>query len=194
MLVEAVARALADPVDLLSGESARVLARGVGVRSRPRRRLGLMPTMSASLPGERAARLPPPPTRIGGRGCCTGFGQRVVGADRVVLADEVERARRSSTRLTTAIASPRRSIRVPRRVVGEIERGVVGRHPAGAEAELEATLGQHVERRRFLGDDRRMLVVVAEHEHADPQRVGDRGRERRARPSARAPCPRSDRA
>ena len=32
---------------------------------------------------------------------------------------------------------------------------VVGRHPAGADAELEATAGEHVERGRLLGDARR---------------------------------------
>ena len=61
---------------------------------------------------------------------------------------------------------------------GQIERGVVGRHPARADAELEPAVGQHVERRGLLGHDRRVLVVVAQHEHADAKRVGDRGRDR----------------
>ena len=58
---------------------------------------------------------------------------------------------------------------------------VVGGHPPRADAELEPAVGQQVERRRFVGEHDRVLVVVAEHERADAQRVGDRGRVRRSR-------------
>ena len=70
-----------------------------------------------------------------------------------------------------------------RRVVGQTEHVVVGSHPPGAEAELQATVGKEVDRRRFLGQDRRMLVIVVEHQRADAQRGGVRGshRDRRHR-------------
>ena len=50
---------------------------------------------------------------------------------------------------------------------------VVGGHPTRADPELEPTVGEQVERRHLARAHNRMLVVVAEHERADAQRVGD---------------------
>ena len=52
---------------------------------------------------------------------------------------------------------------------------VVGLHPSGAEAELEAALAQHVEGGRLLGQDDRVPVVVAEDEGAHAQGGGGGG-------------------
>ena len=48
---------------------------------------------------------------------------------------------------------------------------VVGREPAGADPELDPSARQHVERGDLLGQHHRVLVVVVEHERADPQIV-----------------------
>ncbi len=56
-----------------------------------------------------------------------------------------------------------------RRVEGNPRGLVVGVHPAGADAELEAPVAQHVEGGGLFGQDRRMLVVVVEDQAADPQ-------------------------
>ena len=60
------------------------------------------------------------------------------------------------------------------RTPGGVEREagllVVGGHPARADAELEPAVGEQVDRRRLVGEHDRVLVVVAEHERADPQR------------------------
>ena len=65
------------------------------------------------------------------------------------------------------------------RTPGAVERHarllVVGGHPARADAELEPAVGEQVERRHLAREHDRMLVVVAEHERADAQRVGDGG-------------------
>ena len=61
-------------------------------------------------------------------------------------------------------------MRIPGESYGRPSAVVVGGHPAGAETELEPAAGQHVEGGGLLGDHRRMLVVVAEHEHPDAQR------------------------
>ncbi len=69
-------------------------------------------------------------------------------------------------------------------VVGQTRFVVVRTHPACAEAELEATVAQHVERGRFLGQHERMPVVVAEDERAHAQarrRAGDSGEGRNGR-------------
>ena len=57
---------------------------------------------------------------------------------------------------------------------------VVGAHPPCADADLETSFAEHVERRRLLCEDDRVAVVVAERERADAQRVG-RVRRRRDR-------------
>ena len=54
-------------------------------------------------------------------------------------------------------------------VVGQTRFVVVRAHPARAEAELETTVAQHVERGRLLGEHERMAVVVAEDERAHAQ-------------------------
>ena len=109
--------------------------------------------------------------------CLRGLGVRRVVGDPVVLAvvgellageallDDVQR-------LFEAVDAHRG------RVVLEPERVVVGLHPARADAELEPAVAQQVDRRGLLGEDRRVLVVVVEHERADLQRRGVRGRHR----------------
>jgi hypothetical protein len=47
-------------------------------------------------------------------------------------------------------------------VVGDARFLVVGFHPSGAQAHFEATLAQHIERGRLLGEDERVPVVVPE--------------------------------
>ncbi len=63
----------------------------------------------------------------------------------------------------------------PWRVVREARLFVVGLHPSGAEAELEAALAQDIERGRFLGQHEGVPVVVAEDERAQAQRGGGGG-------------------
>ena len=94
--------------------------------------------------------------------------------DPVVLAVERERTRREQA------LQDRDRLREPRDAhAGPVERHagllVVDGHPARADAELEATVGEQVERRHLARQHDRMLVVVAEHERTDAQRVGDRG-------------------
>ena len=55
------------------------------------------------------------------------------------------------------------------RVVGDARLLVVADHPAGTEADLDTTVGQHVHRGELLGEHDRVLVVVVEHERADAQ-------------------------
>ncbi len=62
-----------------------------------------------------------------------------------------------------------------RAVVGDARSLVVGGHPAGAEPDLQPSVGQHVDRRQLLGQHDGVLVVVVPHERADAQ-----GRRRRA--------------
>ena len=78
----------------------------------------------------------------------------------------------------TCSASSNRSTRTAGGSYGRPSCVVVGLHPARADAELEPAVAQQVDRRRLLGEDRRVLVVVVEHERADPQRRGVRGRHR----------------
>ena len=111
----------------------------------------------------------------------------------VVLAVERERA------VGEEPLEDRDRLREPRDAhAGAVERHagllVVGGHPARADAELEPAVGEQVERAGLACEHDRVLVVVAEHERADAQRVGDGGGVRRARPSARAGGRRSDRA
>ncbi len=73
----------------------------------------------------------------------------------------------------TFTASSKRSTRTRRRVVSEPGLFVVGLHPSGTEAELEAPLAQEVERRRLLGQHKGVAVVVTEDERAQAQ--GRRG-------------------
>ncbi len=56
---------------------------------------------------------------------------------------------------------------------------VVGRHPSCADAELEPAVRQQIERRGLTREHDGMLVVVAEHERADAERVGHGGRVRK---------------
>ena len=84
----------------------------------------------------------------------------------------------------TASPSTNRSMRTPGRSYGHARLLVVADHPAGAEADLEPTVGQHVHRGQLLGEHDRVLVVVVPHERADAQvggRVGGRHQRRHRR-------------
>ena len=63
----------------------------------------------------------------------------------------------------------------------ESHRGVFDFAPAGSDAHFQAAVGEQIERRRFLGQHRRHVIVDAEHPAADAQRlaVGGRGGHRR---------------
>ena len=96
--------------------------------------------------------------------------------------------------LITVIDSSSRAMRTLGGVEVDARPLVVGGHPPGAEAELEPAVAQHVDGRGLGGEHDRMLVVVAEHERADAQRLGARGRVRDRPASARAGGRRSGRA
>ena len=53
---------------------------------------------------------------------------------------------------------------------------------------ISTALAQHLECRELLVEDGRMAEVVVEHEHADPERLGDRG-DRRERGHRRKHVP-----
>ena len=100
------------------------------------------------------------------------LGHPVEIGDAVVLAVERERAvGEEALQHRDRLGEPRDAH------AGPIERDarllVVGRHPARADAELEPAVGQQVERRHLAREHDGMLVVVAEHERSDAQRVGD---------------------
>ena len=59
-----------------------------------------------------------------------------------------------------------------RRVVVDAGLVVVGLHPASANAELHAALGEHVQGGDLLGKDDRMFVVVVPHQCTDAQGSG----------------------
>ncbi len=69
-------------------------------------------------------------------------------------------------------------MRMPARSSGNAGLFVVGGHPTRTDAELDPAVGEEVERRHLARTHDRVLVVVAEHERADPQRLGHRGRVR----------------
>ena len=101
----------------------------------------------------------------------------------VVLAVKRERTRREQS------LQDRDRLREPgdahaRTVEGHPGLLVVDRHPARADAELEAAVGEQIERGHLAREHHRVLVVVAEHERADAQRVGD-GRDVRERDRGR---------
>ena len=112
--------------------------------------------------------------------------------DLVVLAVERERARREQP------LHDRDRLREPRDAHARtVERDagllVVGGHPARADAELEAAVGEQVERRHLARAHDGMLVVVAEHERADAQRARSPPPRARARPWARGRARRNGR-
>ncbi len=94
--------------------------------------------------------------------------------DLVVLAVERERARREETldhrdRLCEPGDTHARAVEPDTGLL------VVDRHPTCADAELHPTVGEEIERRELARYDDRVLVVVADDEAPDPQRVGNRG-------------------
>jgi hypothetical protein len=63
-----------------------------------------------------------------------------------------------------------------RRIEGDPGRVVFGLIPAGAQAELEPSAGNQMQARRLVRHDRRMPEVVGQHDGAQPQPGGHRGR------------------
>ena len=63
-----------------------------------------------------------------------------------------------------------------RAVVRNARAAVVGLHPAGADADVDPAVAQHVHRRQLLRQDDGVLVVVVEDERADAQRRRGGGR------------------
>ena len=61
------------------------------------------------------------------------------------------------------------------RIERQASRDVVGAEPATPNAKLQATIGQEVDRRGFLGEDDRMAEVVGQHGTRDPQAAGGIG-------------------
>ena len=98
----------------------------------------------------------------------------LVASDGVVLAGEGdgavgEEALHDRDGLTQSIDAHARAIE---RDAGLL---VVGCHPAGADAELEAAAAEQIDGRRLLGEHHRMAVVVAPHERADGEGGGGLG-------------------
>jgi hypothetical protein len=113
-------------------------------------------------------------------------------------------ARVNSSACTVMPGGPDRYTDTARVIEFEPHRGVLVLAPAGADAHLEAAVGQQVRCRRFLGQHRRHVVVGAAHPTADAQRLVPRGGRwpsprwapglggECARLVARAPAPASD--
>jgi hypothetical protein len=133
----------------LAGTQVRVDADDVG-----------LPTGEAEQPRSAAADEDPR------TGLLRGLRDPFVVLDRVMPPFEGERtvaprALQDRERLTETLDA--RAVRVVR----ETEGFVVGRHPSCSDACFDAAVRQHVDRRELLGHDRRVLVVVPEHEGAD---------------------------
>jgi hypothetical protein len=104
-----------------------------------------------------------------GSGLLDRLGEPVVAGDRVVLAGERERL--GSERAADDGEALEEPVDADAgRVVRDARLLVVADLPAGAETDLEPSVGQDVERRQLLGEHDRVLVVVVEHERTDAQR------------------------
>ena len=100
-----------------------------------------------------------------------GLGEAVVVGDGVVVAGEGERsgahdALDHGEALDEAVDAHTGAVVLHPGLL------VVRGHPAGAEADLDPPVGQHVHRRQFLGEHERMLVVVVEHQRTGAQGGG----------------------
>src|SRR5271163_2807909 len=115
-----------------------------------------MLTMSASRPASERTRGPPPPIMIGGCGCCTGRGRPPYPCTRTNSPDQFSSS--------------------PWRLEVESHCGVLDFAPPGSDAHLQPTVGEQIKSRRFLGQDRRRVIVDAEHPATDAQRLAHRGR------------------
>ncbi len=121
------------------------------------------------------------PTRIGS-GDCTGFGiHRRVG-DRVVRALERgalvrEQAAHDLDRLLEPVDTG------DRRLEFDAVRVVLVDLPAGADAEHQPAVGDVVDRRRPVGEDRRMVHRRGSDERAEAHAFGDRGDRGQHRPA-----------
>ena len=150
----------------------------------PAARLGTMLTMSAYSPGQRedAPAAAADDQRRATR-ASTGTGVPAAPRDAVVVPGEggaavAPHGAHDLEALGQAGHAHRRRLHRDARLL------VVGRHPAGADAELEAAAGDDVEGGRLLGQDDRVAEVVVEHERADPQRRGGLRRDGERRPWA----------
>ena len=87
---------------------------------------------------------------------------------------------------TTAAYSASRPTRSPDRVEGDPGPGVLLLDVAGAEAELDASVAEPVERRHLAGEDGRVPEVLVGHHHrrVQPRGPGQRVGERRAATTA----------
>ena len=114
-----------------------------------------------------------------GMGKLDGLRETVELADRVVVAVEAEGRRTEQT-----LHDSDRFLEPADAHAGLVDvdarRLVVGRHPAGADAEGEPPFRHHVERRRHAVHEHGMAIVDAEDRRSQPQAVGGhrRGSER----------------
>ncbi len=141
----------------------------------PSRRLTLMLTMSAWRAAKDSTRLPAPADDERGPGLLHGTRRQGVAQHLVVLAVEVERPVGSEQALHHLHGLFEARHAHGRVVVGQPGLVVVGAHPAGTEAHFEATVAQHVERGRLLGQHEGVPVVVAEDQRAHAERGGGGG-------------------
>ena len=132
-VVEAVASGVADP-PIFSAVCSAVPS-GPTLARWPPWRLKLGPDVSL-LGGQVGIRLPPPPIRDRRGGRWTGFGGALQASQAVVLAGEVHWAVGESPSRRSGPQPGGRCAR--RRGRGDAGLLVVGRHPAGADAQLEA--------------------------------------------------------
>ena len=103
-----------------------------------------------------------------------GHRQALEVGDRVVLALEAERAvGPQALEHRTVLDHPAHPD--PRAVHRDARPLVVGVLPAGAEADLEPTLGDEVDGRQLLGQERRVAEVAVEDEDPDVEGRGHRG-------------------
>ena len=120
----------------------------------PAARLGTTLTVSAYRPASVRMRRLPPPMTSGGPPGVTGAGSDRTPSTRYASPSKVALPVSHMARMISMHSASRAT-----RTAGRIHRDagllVVGRHPAGAEPELEAAAGHDVERGRLLGQQRR---------------------------------------
>ena len=163
-----IAGGRADDGDL-GVEHRRLEPHGVAVAVGSVRPRPVKPTMSAWRPAWSSRSVPLPPTRIGSR-------RRRAGRSSGVRS-KCRRGGRPSRR-RAGRARPRRTRRggpcARRRQERHAGGGELGRRVPGAEAELDATAAQAVERGDLAGEHQRVVQAGVEHERADADALGRR--------------------